>query len=234
MNFSWASKAVNTLLPLHCRLCQAEVDAHPAICTSCKRDLPWLDSVCSVCSIALPAGSSGPCGDCQSNPKAYRQATALFDYAAPLDRLITEMKFGQQLGAARLLGELMADGLAGKKCVGQGWSILPVPLHPQRLRQRGYNQSLELARPLARQLGLPLLTTLVSRIQPTRAQTGLSANARVANLRGAFALNQAKIPARVLLIDDVITTGATINELAKTLTKAGVEQIEVAAIARAS
>ena len=109
-----------------------------------------------------------------------------------------------------------------------------MPLHKQRLRERGYNQSLEIARPLARALRLPLLTTAVQRQQPTRSQSGLSAKARVRNLKGAFSVSAKALPASVLIVDDVITTGATIDELAKTLDKAGVEKIEIATIARAS
>ena len=177
---------------------------------------------------------SGPCGECQSSQRAYIKVHALFEYAQPLDDLITSMKFGQQLGAARLLGELLLDHCFRHSINLADYAVIPVPLHKQRLRERGYNQILEVARPLARALRLPLLTTAVQRQQPTRAQSGLSAKARVRNLKGAFSVSAKALPASVLIVDDVITTGATIDELAKTLDKAGVEKIEIATIARAS
>lgn len=229
-----ASSVFNKLMPLHCLLCHEDVQQHPAICSHCYDQLPWLTSCCSVCSIALPEGVSGPCGECQSSSRAYLKVHALFEYAQPLDSLITKMKFGQQLGAARLLGELMSDYFKHQSIDLSGFAVLPVPLHKQRLRERGYNQSLEVARPLAKAWQLPLLSSAVLRQQPTRAQSGLSAKARVRNLKGAFTVSEQALPASVLIVDDVITTGATINELSKTLAKAGVEKIEIATIARAS
>jgi len=225
---------MNQLMPLHCLLCHGDVQQHPAICSHCSEQLPWLTSCCSVCSIALPEGVSGPCGECQSSQRAYAKVHALFEYAQPLDDLITRMKFGQQLGAARLLGELLLDYCGEHSIDLGGFAVLPVPLHKQRLRERGYNQSLEIARPLAKAWRLPLLTSAVARQQPTRAQSGLSAKARVRNLKGAFSVSAKALPASVLIVDDVITTGATIDELAKTLSIAGVEKIEIATIARAS
>ena len=229
-----ASMLFNQLMPLHCLLCHADVQQHPAICSHCHEQLPWLTSSCAVCSIALPEGVSGPCGECQSSKRAYTRVHALFEYAQPLDDLITRMKFGQQLGTARLLGELLLDYFREHSINLDGFAILPVPLHKLRLRERGYNQSLEIARPLAKALRLPLLTTAVQRQQPTRAQSGLSAKARVRNLKSAFSVSEKALAASVLIVDDVITTGATIDELSKTLSKAGVEKIEIATIARAS
>ena len=229
-----ASNLFNQLMPLHCLLCHEDVQQHPAICSHCYDQLPWLSSCCSVCSIALPEGVSGPCGECQSSPRAYIKVHALFSYAQPLDSLITKMKFGQQLGVARLLGELLLGYYSRHSIDLSGYAVLPVPLHKQRLRERGYNQSLEIARPLAKASQLPLLTRAVRRQEPTRAQTGLSAKARVHNLKGAFTVSGEALPDSVLIVDDVITTGATINELSKTLGKAGVKKVEIATIARAS
>ncbi len=140
------------------------------------------------------------------------------------------MKFRGRLADARLLGQLFAETMQPQ--VGEMPAVLlPVPLHPQRVRERGFNQAVELARPLARMFGWPLARRAVRRVKPTLHQTGLGAAERERNVRGAFVVD--KLPGRrLIIIDDVVTTGATVFELAKTLRRAGAEHVEVWSLTR--
>jgi len=149
-----------------------------------------------------------------------------------MDHLLQQLKFHQKLHLATLLGELLADGLKGREeplpeC------LLPVPLHPQRLRERGYNQALELARVLSSRLNIPLETTICMRQRETAPQTALDGKERRRNLRGAFTVREVTLPRHIAIIDDVVTTGTTVSELASTLRRSGVERVEVWACARA-
>lgn len=141
-------------------------------------------------------------------------------------------KFGADLAAGRLLGELWCAAL-GERPPPAADCLVPVPLAPGRLRERGYNQALELARPLAKQLQLPLRWQSLRRIRATAPQSGLDRKARARNLRGAFAADPALRGQRVLLIDDVMTTGATLAACARSLRRVGVVTVEVWALARA-
>ena len=160
---------------------------------------------------------------------ALDRCRALFEYRTPVDRWILDMKFHQDLVAARLFGALLSEALP--PCEDGGPSILPVPLHRKRLSERGYNQALEIARPLRKQ-GYPLELDCCYRERYTAAQSGLPATNRRANLRGAFAADWALHGRSFILVDDVITTGATLNELARTLKRAGAERVEALVIAR--
>jgi len=156
--------------------------------------------------------------------------TALFNYRPPVDRWIQGLKFAQDLATARLLGEL----LAGKSASDSGERtaiVVPVPLHRKRLAERGYNQALEIARSLSAN-GYRLDPGCCQRHKPTSAQSDLPASARKGNVHNAFSVSRRLEGRRVLLIDDVMTTGATLNELARTLKKAGAERVEARVIAR--
>jgi ComF family protein len=143
------------------------------------------------------------------------------------------LKHGNQFALATPLGLLLGEALANAK-PGEGFDCLvPVPLHRQRLRARGYNQAVEIARPLARQLGLPLETGLLRRARRTPPQQGLSADQRSRNLRNAFTLAGQLRGGRVLLVDDVMTTGATVRECCRTLRRGGAREIQTAVVGRA-
>jgi len=150
-----------------------------------------------------------------------------------VDHFIRALKFHQQLGLARLLGEQLARRLAQE--APRPDLIIPVPLHRARLRERGYNQALEIARPLARALGVPLDFRSLVRIRATAPQTGMTVKARRKNLRAAFALRDAAAVRnlRVALVDDVMTTGSTVQAAAKCLRAAGAREVEIWVIARA-
>ena len=155
---------------------------------------------------------------------------AAFLYAAPLDRLLPRYKFHGDLAAGRLLAQLMADAWPGG---ARPQALVPIPLHQARLRQRGYDQALELARPLATALDLPLRCDLLQRVRATAAQSELDAAARRRNLRGAFRAGGRGLPAHVALVDDVMTTGATVHAAAEALRRAGVARVDAWVCARA-
>ncbi len=154
-----------------------------------------------------------------------------FRYAWPLDRLETRFKFGRNLAAGR---SLVTAWQREPMPVALPAMILPVPLHRRRLRQRGYNQALELARPLARSMDLAMRHGVLHRSRDTSAQTELDARSRRRNVRGAFEVtSDADLPAHIAVLDDVMTTGATLAECARVLKKAGVQRVDVWALARA-
>ncbi len=216
-----------------CLLCGTAESAHFGICPACEQALPHNPSACQRCALPIPQSShSRFCGQCLDSPPHYHQALAPYVYAAPLDALITGLKFRRQLHCARLLGGLLARHLQGNlrqypDC------IVPVPLHPARLRERGYNQALELARPLAQVLGIRLEINLAQRIRQTRPQTDLKLASRATNLRQAFRVHPSLSYRHIAIVDDVITSGHTVNALAREFHRQGVEKIEIWAIARA-
>lgn len=216
-----------------CLLCGTAQSNHLGICPACEQALPRNLSACQLCARPIPATSQTRlCGQCLNSPPPSHQAYVPYLYAAPLDALITGLKFRQRLHNARLLSGLLAQYLhehlpSCPEC------IVPVPLHPSRLRERGYNQALELARPLARSLGMKLEKNLVRRIRKTQPQTDLKQAARAANLRGAFQITRPPGYQHIALVDDVITSGHTINALAKAFRRVGVKKVDVWVIARA-
>ncbi|MEO8460151.1 MAG: ComF family protein [Dokdonella sp.] len=162
----------------------------------------------------------------------FTAAWAPFRYAHPLDLLEARFKFHRDLAAGRVLAQRMIDRLKTDH-PDRPPLLIPVPLHKQRLRERGYNQALELARPLAKSLDIPIAPDALQRTRSTRTQTGLDAKARRKNLLGAFAVIANDLPEHVALIDDVMTTGATVHECARALKKAGVARIDIWVLARA-
>ena len=218
------------LLPLRCLLCGARGAHGVDLCADCSAELPRNQSCCARCALPLPTPAA-LCGQCQRRPPPWSAAWAPFRYGWPLDRLESRFKFGGDLAAGRVLSSLWQR----ESCpVPLPQQLLSVPLHGSRLRQRGYNQALELARPLARHLRLPLCIDALQRTRPTGAQTELDAVGRRRNVRGAFALREGvTLPAHVALLDDVMTTGATLAECTRMLRRAGVLRVDVWALARA-
>lgn len=229
----WLNFAQRLLYPAHCLLCEGAAPAGRDLCAACLLDLPHNPVACRLCGLPLTAQEEGVCGLCLKQPAPLDGSVIPFRYAAPLDHLLLGLKFSQQLLNAPLLGGLLAQAVAAR---GEALPdcIIPVPLHPARLRERGYNQALELARPVARQLGVPLRAGLVVRLKHTAAQSTLEKKARHANIRGAFALcvKGGALPAHIAILDDVVTTGSTVNELARVLRRGGAQRVEVWACAR--
>jgi len=218
------------LLPLRCLLCGAPGADGVDLCAACVAELPRNRSCCARCALPLPV-SAALCGECQRHAPPWDAAWAPFRYGWPLDRLESRFKFGRDLAAGRALATLwQRESMPLSKPA----LLLPVPLHRARLRQRGYNQALELARPMARGFGLPLRHDVLQRLKATDAQTELDAATRRRNVRGAFAVHAGvALPAHVAILDDVMTTGATLAECARVLKRAGVARVDVWALARA-
>jgi ComF family protein len=192
--------------------------------------LDRIDPACVRCAAPLPR--PGVCGQCQRRPPAFDRAVAAFRYRAPLDAMVKRLKFHGDLQLARLLGSLMAERVV-QSAEALPEVIVPVPLHPRRLRRRGYNQALELARPIARRLAVPLEWHQVMRVRATDPQTEVPAPLRSRNVKDAFAVTPGFCARRVAIVDDVMTTGHTINELAKALCRAGATEISAWVCTRA-
>ncbi|HXF08063.1 MAG TPA: ComF family protein [Candidatus Acidoferrales bacterium] len=227
----WAAR---WLLPWRCTLCGAAGLPGLDLCTACHADLPWNLPSCPGCAQPMPPGTSDwRCGSCLAHPPAWDAAFSPLRYALPVDTLIQQLKFQGQLARARLLGDLMAATLASSRRTPWPKALIPVPLHPTRLRERGFNQARELALRLARLPGVRLCDDLARRTRATPPQVGLTAAARARNLRGAFAVDGA-VPDHVALIDDVLTTGGTLTALSLALRAAGASRIEVWTVARSA
>ncbi|WP_416172312.1 ComF family protein [Actimicrobium sp. CCC2.4] len=177
---------------------------------------------------------------CLRNPPAFDATIVATDYQAPVDQLVRALKFGAALPLARLFGDLLNDALCAAVPDRRDWPdlIAPVPLGPQRLVERGYNQALEIARPLARSLTLPLSPQLLVRVRETEAQAAMPARQRHKNMHAAFvvpALAMASVDGRhVGVVDDVMTTGATLHEVAATLKRYGARRVTNLVFARTS
>lgn len=227
-----ATRALRLLLPPRCLLCGGAGADQRDLCAGCAGDLEPNTPCCPRCALPLPSPAPS-CGDCLKRGPSFAAAWVPFRYGHPLDLLEGRFKFRGDLAAGRVLVQLMLERarLAAPMLPDM---LIPVPLHRTRLRERGYNQALELAQPLARALGIPLRHDVIERTAATPPQTGLDAKARRRNLRGAFTVATAmQWPSHVALLDDVMTTGATLREAAKTLQQAGVARVDVWALARA-
>lgn len=221
------------LLPWRCLCCGACAPDGMDLCPPCRRDLPWNAVACPSCALPLPAAPAALCAECRSDPPPFARLLAPLRYAFPVDRLLVGLKFRARLEHGRLLGGLVRAWLdTTDHGIDGGLPLLPMPLHRRRLATRGFNQAAELARVIAPLLGARLAPGLAVRLRPTPAQSRLDAATRRRNLAGAFAV-PAHPPRRVLVVDDVVTTGATVRELSRTLRAAGCEEVLVLAVARA-
>lgn len=208
-----------------CLLCGAASPNGPW-CAACDTALPYLpEAHCPTC--ALPTWQGAVCGHCLRKPPHYARTVAAFAYAFPLAELMQAYKFGEQLQLApALAGKLLPRIAVRPDC------IMPMPLHPDRLRERGYNQSLLLARELGRELGIAVLPDACQRVRNTAPQSSLTWRERGKNIRNAFACSAVVAGKHVALVDDVMTTGASLNELARALKQAGASEVSCWVVAR--
>jgi predicted amidophosphoribosyltransferase len=183
------------LLPLRCLVCGAPGQAGLDLCSICAAELPWNDCACARCALPL-AVPAAACGECLAKPPAFEHCIPMLRYESPLDRLLPRFKFHAGLAQGRLLSQLMQRRLEPAALRENIDAIVPMPLHRQRLGQRGYNQALELARPLAKALNIELDPAALRRLRATAAQTDLDADARRRNVRGAFAADGARASGR--------------------------------------
>ena len=215
--------------PARCLVCSHPEQVEHDLCDACCGGLPWHGPACPVC--ALPqADAATPCARCTRDGSPLAHSHAAFRYAFPLDRLLPRLKFHNMLAATRVLTPLLACRFAD---LDRPQLLIPIPLHRTRLRSRGYDQALELARPLARHLRIPLGTGLLQRQRITQAQSRLDAAQRRANLHDAFRVRAgSRLPSHVALFDDVMTTGATLQAAAQALRDAGVPHVDAWVCAR--
>lgn len=226
------SRLINALLPQSCALCQQATGGNSPLCDRCLPDLPLLPSQhCPQC--ADFSAASAICGRCLKTAPAFDQVFSPFLYAEPVDQLIQALKYQHHLHLAAWFGNRLATTLERSTAeLDRIDAVLPLPLHPARLRSRGFNQALEIARPVARRLGKPLLPSAALRSRDTAPQASLPRDDRQANIRGAFEC-QSELPGQtVLLIDDVLTTGSSADELARVLKIHGAARVIVGVVAR--
>jgi ComF family protein len=229
--YDWPGIIQNLIYPPTCLLCGDPGADDRDLCQLCAAALPYLESACPVCGLPLAVPAQPSCGACQKQPPPFDRMVAAFHYEEPARHLIHSLKFGARYANARLLGSLLADRVTA--AVDRPEVIMPVPLHPVRYRERGFNQSLEIARVLSQQTGIPLDCTACRRIRPTAPQTRLQADERRKNLRQAFGVMQPLTATHLAIVDDVVTTTATVGDMAKVLRRAGAQRIQVWACARA-
>jgi ComF family protein len=223
-----------TIYPPRCVLCGCPGFNDMDICAACYDNLPWIETACSQCALPLATGSGGQlkCGQCQQKPPAFDHSVSLFSYQDDAIKLIQQLKFNEKLVNSRLLGSMLATAINNHAADAPD-CILPVPLYSKRMRQRGFNQSIELARVVNKACDIPMNVRSVIRVRDTLSQTSLDRKQRRKNIRGAFQLACAINAQHVAILDDVVTTTSTVNELAQLLKKAGVRRVDVWSIARA-
>ena len=217
----------------NCLICHQAVQQHPLLCDECQAELPRMEHPCPRCGFPLPE-TGYLCGACLRQPPAWDRLRVIADYQAPYPQLIQQLKYAGKLECASLLGRLFCDtwrATSATQTDSQPEILLPVPLHWWRQWQRGYNQAEELARTIGHGLGIPVDSQALRRSRATPPQARLHKRQRQKNLQNAFFIPP--LPYRhVALIDDVVTTGATAEQLTRGLRQAGVEVVEVWAICR--
>jgi ComF family protein len=223
---------IDSLLPKRCPLCSRVLNrscGYQGFCDSCQPLLPWIISGCEICGAELH--EVGVCGNCQSSPPDYDHSVIPFHYSEPVSGKIQALKYHDQLQFSSTLGDMICRRV---------WQdpypfpqlLIPVPLHRNRLRQRGFNQALEIARVVGSQLGIAVNHLLLERIRDTASQTGLGEAERASNLHRAFTATCLPGLAHVALVDDVVTSGSTTNAAARALKQAGVGTVSIWAVAR--
>lgn len=196
-------------------------------CEACDAALPYLGAErCPVCAHPTPDGKT--CGHCLKTPPAFDDTVAAFAYRFPLDRLIQQMKYREQLALSKIFAQRLLLRIdRSPDC------LIPMPLHPEKLRRRGFNQAQLIAQPVAHALDIPLLSDACSRLRDTPSQTGLPWDQRDENVRGAFGCRTDLSGKHVALVDDVMTSGASMNALAAQVKECGAATVSAWVVARA-
>lgn len=226
---------IDAVLPPRCPGCGSIVDGDDRFCAGCFGELQFLGPPqCACCGVPLPhdGDAAAQCGACLAEPPPFATARAPLAYGRPARQVVLALKHGRRLHLARLMARAMLR-VAGP--LPDDAVIVPVPSHRWRLWQRGFNQAAEIARHLARQSGRPLLVDALERRKPTASTKGLTRKQRAANVAGAFQVaRKADVQGRaVVLVDDVMTTGATVAACAKQLRRAGARHVAVLTYTRA-
>lgn len=218
-----------TLFKQYCTLCTNYDGGNLGICENCMRELPWhTQSQCSQCGLISDGRT---CGSCLAAPPSFDNTTALFTYNFPLDRLLQQYKYRESLQLANMFATMLHEKLRITKSEKIDL-IIPMPMHAKRLQERGFNQALEIAKTVAKLTNVKIDYTACQRIKLTPPQASLPLKERSKNIRGVFECQKDLTGLNIAVIDDVMTTGASLDELAKTLKKAGATHVECWVIAR--
>jgi len=220
---------LNLLFPSRCPICShpSNEHSHNPICAACWSDIvPYHGPKCSICGMPTKSQYTGTCGDCLHTAPPFSKIMYYGIYEGTLRESIHLLKFGGIKRLAQPLSKLLLS-LPASQCD----AILPVPLHRNKLREREFNQTALLGKHLSMALKRPLLLHSFQKVRETKLQTEVSGRERYTNLRKAYAASDDVRGKNILLVDDVITTGATVRECAATLKRAGARQVEVIALA---
>lgn len=230
---------VDLVYPPSCLACAAPLAGDQGLCPACWRTLPWVERpycerLGTPFSVELGPGLLSPAA--LAEPPVFGRARAVARYDGPARELVHRLKFGDRLELALAMGRWMAR--AGRDLTAGADALVPVPLHPWRLWRRRSNQAALLARSVSRASGVPVRADWLVRSKATRPQVGLSRNERALNLQGSFRIADGVRPAvagrRLVLVDDVMTTGSTANAAARVLLRAGAEAVDVLTFAQVS
>ena len=218
-----------------CVLCEADATTGVSLCRDCLGDLPLIKHSCHRCGLPTEVDiADALCGQCQKQVPPIDYMVSSLEYAYPVGHLVSQLKFQHHLSHANILSHILLKTLKERLSDrAMPELIIPVPLHKKRLRERGFNQALELARPIAKHFSIPVAKSLVVRVKHTQAQSLLNAKLRHQNLKDSFEIIKPITEKHVVIIDDVVTTGTTVYELARLLKTSGVETVGVWAVARA-
>lgn len=224
------------LFPYRCCLCDQLSDCDQDLCTTCYATLPWIEDRCFRCGLCLENGLEAIyCVRCQTHPPAFDRLCTLFSYEPPVIQLITGLKFAAKFAYGQLLGKWLNQHIT------QVWyknsplpeAIVPIPLHVSRLRKRGFNQALELLGTVKKEQNIPIITHACEKIRNTPPQAQMSKQNRKRNLNNAFRLKGTFPFKHAVIMDDVVTTGSTVNALSTVLKEAGVVTVDIWCICRA-
>ncbi len=228
---NWLKVAQHWLYPPTCILCSQTSQTGHDCCHHCLEQFALNDCCCPKCGQQTPVGGDTLCGRCLRSPPFFDRSYIPYRFEPPISGLIHQFKFSQSLVCGRVLTDLLCDFLTEKGLNFDG--IVPVPLHRQRIKKRGFNQALELAKGISRVSGKPLYQRHIKRVQQTPAQSTLSLKERKHNVKAAFRLIEPIAAQHLIIVDDVVTSGSTCDAVARLLKEAGVAQVSLVAIARA-
>jgi ComF family protein len=223
-----ALDAARLALPQRCELCAGH-SGTDLVCRECMRDLPRIETACPVC--ALPAPGGAICGRCLAHPPPFDATTSAYAYAFPVDRLVQAFKYQGRLALAEWCANAIVAARAQVAAPAPA-HVVAMPLAEERQRERGFNQAAEIARAVATRMGATLIDAGVRRTRATAPQAALPWEERTSNIRGAFACTVDLTGIDVAVVDDVMTTGATLAEFARTLKAAGAARVENWVVAR--